>query len=206
MRALGSKLTALRRGHKNDEGNNVGTVTSAARRQRWRRFRRDESGAAAVELAIIFPIFMGMTFAFYDTGAVMVRQAMLTSSLDRTVRDLRLNQTLVAGGGVTTLQDFRESVCSRAYLLGDCENTMLIEFTHIEDAGDFPANDAPCVDRSPSAPVPVAQGNPGRSGETIFVRVCAPSQQLFPSLAVAPNLENEDGDILIRASNAYVNE
>lgn len=171
-----------------------------------RRFRRNESGAAAVELAIIFPLFMGMTFAFYDTGAVMIRQATLTSSLDRTVRDLRLNQTLVANGGVTTLKDFRERVCGRAFLLSKCEDTMIIEFTTINDASDFPAADAPCVDRSPNARVPVAQGNPGRSGETIFVRVCAPSQQMFPSYAVAPNLKNGDGDILIRASNAYVNE
>lgn len=207
MRALGTSLAAVGRDRVNVKENGMDVTTDARSWWRlWRRFRRNESGAAAVELAIIFPLFMGMTFVFYDTGAVMIRQAMLTSSLDRTVRDLRLEQTLRDDDNPTTLQDFRDRVCGRAYLLSDCRNTMMIEFTKIEDENDFPAANAPCVDRSPNAPVPVAQGNPGQAGETIFVRVCAPSKQMFPVLSVSSNMENADGDILIRASNAYVNE
>lgn len=174
--------------------------------RRYRAFRRGERGASVVEFAMIAPIFLGMAFTFYDFGAFMVREVTLSAAVDRTVRDLRINRTVRADGRRSRLKDYRERICGQALMLSDCENTLTVELIRIRNPNHIPSAATECVNRDPNAG-PERQGrNAFQAGDLVMFRVCGVAKQLFPVLTPGSNLENDDGDILIRASTIYVNE
>ena len=175
-----------------------------------RSLRRGERGASAVELALILPLFTTLLFSFYDIGAYMLRQVTLSSSLDTTVRALRLNGTLRADDQPTTIDDFVASVCGRTFLLSDCANTLTVDMREVpydptQPIALPPAN-GPCIDRTQPVIRPATTFVTGRQASLMFVRVCGVAPPLTPGLGFAGPLTNDQGDIVVRATGAFTNE
>ena len=164
-------------------------------------FRRDTSGNATMEFVIVFPALLYMLFTMAEAGVLMTRTAMLTRGLDIAIRDLRLGLT----PGVTH-DDIKESVCDAAFLLGDCDDVLLLELTPLPDIDSFPASGATCVDRTADVE-PTISFIPGARSEIMFVRACVIVDPVFPGAGLGAMLPADaSGGYAIVAKSAFMNE
>ena len=67
-----------------------------------RRRSRDQRGAAAVEFALILPIFLLLLFGIIDFGYMINRSAMINNAARDAVREASLQQNKAAVTGVAT--------------------------------------------------------------------------------------------------------
>jgi len=92
------------------------TVLTAARR-RYRRWRRNERGSAAIEFAIIAPVFFFLMFVIAETALVFIAEQVLDNAVFETARLVRTGQVQEAA---MTEQDFTDEVCGRVSVFIDC--------------------------------------------------------------------------------------
>ncbi|WP_176473898.1 TadE/TadG family type IV pilus assembly protein [Actibacterium ureilyticum] len=183
----------------------IPVLTPAARR--LRRLHRDEGGIAALEFAILLPIFITLFVSAFELAMWMNRQVMLDRAVDLTVRDLRLGTwpNLSGENGVGIL---KESICSRVGdFVPDCENQILLELYPMPKP-DWPLPDpaARCVDRG-SAEKPIVNFNDGPENEMMLVRACVMIDPFFPGTGLALYLQDNIGDgFAMVSTSAYVNE
>lgn len=81
--------------------------------KRLRSFRRGQSGSAAVEFAMIAPMFFALIFAVIETGMVFMAGQVLETGVEDGARLVYTSQT-------TSAADFKSAICSRVSVLLDC--------------------------------------------------------------------------------------
>lgn len=81
--------------------------------KRLRSFRRSQDGSAAVEFAMIAPIFFALIFAVIETGLVFMAGQVLETGVEDGARLVYTSQT-------TSATDFKSAICSRVSVLMDC--------------------------------------------------------------------------------------
>jgi Flp pilus assembly protein TadG len=91
-------------------------------RRRASRLGRDESGFSTVEFVIIFPLFLAIFLASFESGYMMLRNVMLERSVDLAVRELRLGDP-----NPPTDVEFRQQICENTYFVSDCNNRVMVE-------------------------------------------------------------------------------
>ena len=164
-------------------------------------FGRDTSGNATMEFVVLFPFLMYMILSIGEAGVLMTRTVMLDRGLDMAIRDLRLGLT----PGVTH-DDIKRQICDAAFLLGDCEDVVLLELSPLPDAASFPGGGANCIDRT-SEIEPTITFTPGARSEIMFVRACLVVDPLFPGVGLGAMLSTDaSGGYSIVAQTAFVNE
>ena len=67
--------------------------TSAMRRRPWHRFVRNNRGVAAVEFALIAPIFIGMLLVVFEFGFAFYAKAVLQGAVEEAARTASLENT-----------------------------------------------------------------------------------------------------------------
>lgn len=82
-----------------------------------RRFRRNRSGSAAVEFALIAPLFFGLLFAIIETGLVFFAGQALETGTQDAARAFLTDQVQSEG---TSQADFKQSICDKVKALLDC--------------------------------------------------------------------------------------
>lgn len=176
----------------------------------FRSFRRDDSGATAIESAILFPIFFALSFTFFDMGAVMLRQITLNSAIDRVSRELRINGDLgtpASATAVDLMNEYKRRVCERTFILNDCENNLIVDMRPLTDKASFPSSRAPCAEQGPTGRArPATQYNQNTAKEVFLVRVCAPSNQMMPGYGIGNYLSDGYGEIMIYSATAFLFE
>ena len=75
-----------------------------------RRFRRNRRGSAAVEFALVAPLFFGLLFAIIELSMVFFASQVLETAVQDSAR---LIQTGQAQSGSYTAAQFKTDVCSR---------------------------------------------------------------------------------------------
>jgi Flp pilus assembly protein TadG len=88
------------------------------RRRFLRRAARSTAGTAAVEFAIIGPVFLLLLFAIIETGAVLFAREVLSDGVIQASRQIRTGQ---AQGTQMTQSEFRQEVCDRVNHLLSCD-------------------------------------------------------------------------------------
>lgn len=83
-----------------------------------RRIRRETKGAAALEFAIVGPVFFMMMWAIFETGLVFFASQTLTHGLQQTARQIRTGQAHSDG---LSQSEFRTAVCDRVSYLLACD-------------------------------------------------------------------------------------
>jgi hypothetical protein len=162
---------------------------------------RDDAGNATVEFVLITPALFYVLFTIGELGIIMTRSAMLDRGISVAVRDLRLGLT----PGVTHDQ-IKERICDAAFLLGSCEDVLMLELVPLPDAASFPPGQVACVDRS-SDIAPVTTFNPGARSEIMLVRACLVADPLFPGVGLGAMLPKDaSGGYAILAQSAFMNE
>jgi Flp pilus assembly protein TadG len=90
---------------------------SAAVRKVLRRFRRNPRGSAAVEFALVAPLFFALLFAIIETALVFFAGQVLETAVQDSGRLLFTNQSNCAG---MVAVDFKQNVCDRVSALMPC--------------------------------------------------------------------------------------
>jgi Flp pilus assembly protein TadG len=88
---------------------------SAARRRGW---RGDERGSAAVEFAVIAPVFFFLMFVIAETALVFIAEQVMDNAVFETARLIRTGQAV----GMSRT-DFTTQVCDRMSVFVNCSSS-----------------------------------------------------------------------------------
>jgi Flp pilus assembly protein TadG len=140
------------------------TVPKATLRSVLRRFRRNRGGSAAVEFALVAPMFFALLFAIIETALVFFAGQVLETINQDSARQILTGQAQTAA---FTQADFKTLVCSKIPALFTCANVYV-------DVQSYPAftnvNIASQIDGSKNF-IPGMLYNPGGPGDIVVVRL-----------------------------------
>jgi Flp pilus assembly protein TadG len=135
-----------------------------------RRFRRNRRGSAAIEFALIAPLFFVMLFAIMETALMFFAAQVLETGTQDSARLMLTNQALNAG---MTQTQFTADLCNRVKVLFTCDATssspLTVSVRSYAPGATIPAADLadPIVNR---AFVSNAVYQMPKSGDTVLVR------------------------------------
>ena len=174
--------------------------------RRASRLRQDESGTSTVEFVILFPLFMAIFFAAYESGYLMLRNVMLERSVDLAVRELRLGDPQPP-----TFAEFKQQICDNTWFTTDCTNRVQVQLRPVDMTTWGPLGGDPrCVDvgwDNTIDPFDQTEYLVGGNNELMLVRVCALFQPLFPTTGLGLEMQYDgDGNYALVVTTAFVNE
>jgi Flp pilus assembly protein TadG len=165
-----------------------------------RRWRNNEDGAAAIEFAIIAPVFFFLMFVIAETALVFIAEQVLDNAVLETARLIRTGQVQEAA---MTPADFEEEVCGRVSIFINCTSAnFYLDVQSYDDFADMalasPVDDDDNFDDAPTFEF-------GEAGSIVVVRAYYqwPTNTLFGGLSLK-NLSN--GKRLIGSFVAFRNE
>jgi Flp pilus assembly protein TadG len=137
----------------------------AATRTALRRFRRNRRGSAAVEFALVAPIFFALLFAIIETAIVFFAGQVLETVAQDSARMILTGQAQSAGFSAS---QYKTYVCSKISVLFDCANGIYV------DVQSYPTfsgvSISPPVDAGKNF-VPPNNYSPGGPGDIVVVRL-----------------------------------
>lgn len=163
-----------------------------------RRFRRNRRGSAAVEFALVAPMFFALLFAIIETSMVFFASQVLETATQDTSRLILTGQ---AQNASTTQAQFKTTLCGRLTDLFDCTNGIYIDVKCYPSFSNVTISD------------PVVSGNfvnnmtynPGGPGDVVVVRVFYQWPLFVTGLGY--NIANLNGSKrLLSATAAFRNE
>lgn len=167
--------------------------------RRLRRFRRNRDGSAAVEFALVAPLFFALLFAIIETGLVFFASQTLETATQDVARLVLTGQAQKTG---LTQNQFKEEVCKRLTALFDCKSGISID---VESFPSFSTISLPDAIDGARNFVPPAQYNPGNACDVVVVRLFYPWQLYVTGLGY--DLSNlAGGKRLLSATAAFRNE
>jgi Flp pilus assembly protein TadG len=170
-------------------------------RHALRRFRRNRRGSAAVEFALVAPIFFGLLFAIIEVAMVFFASQVLETVTQDAARMIMTGQ---AQNLVYTRQQFKDYVCDPtrfANVLFDCTNGIYIDVQNYPAFANVAITD------------PIVAGSfvnnmkycPGQDGDIVVVRMFYQWQLFVTGLGF--NIANlAGGKRLLSATAAFKNE
>ena len=180
------------------------TVSPAQARPRARRltlrlFRRERSGAAAVEFAIVAAPFFALLFALIEIGLVFFGSFTLENAVEQASRMIKTGQAQQQGFSESK---FKEEVCDNVHALFDCMAGLKVDVRKFDDFGSVSL--PPALNESGEL-----QDNftydPGVGGEIVVVRVFY-EWSLIANLPGAGLGNMSNGNRLMSATAAFRNE
>ena len=174
--------------------------------QMWRRWRKDETGTATVEFAIVSPLFFMLLLMGSESGILMTRQVLLERATDIAVRDLRLGR-INAPTDAQRLALIRQRICDNTVMIANCDTNLLLDLQPVDTAvWNFPATPVACVDRANNI-APVTTVQPGGANTLMMIRACVIVDPIFPTSRWGLNLPlDASGGYQMFATSSYVNE
>ena len=128
-----------------------------------RRFRRNRRGSAAVEFALVAPIFFGLLFAIIELAMVFFASQVLETVTQDSARMIMTGQ---AQNAKFSQQQFKELVCSNIVALFDCENGVSVDVQSYKTFATIDIDDP--IDKDF---VPPNNYLPGGPGDVVVVRL-----------------------------------
>ncbi len=178
----------------------------AVKRIRVRR-KLDDKGTAAIEFALIAPVFFGLLFAIIETGMTFFANLTLSNAILDTSRLIRTGQVQTTG---ISQSDFRNTLCGKIQDLLSCDAAKLnIDVRSFSSFGgsNFPAP----LDADGNLSADLNHFDTGASsksaGTSDIVLVRAFYQWQLYTPVFAKYFANMPGDVrLLSASVAFRNE
>jgi Flp pilus assembly protein TadG len=164
------------------------------------RLSRDQSGATAVEFAIIAPLFFFLMFVIAETALVFIAEQVMDNAVFESARLVRTGQVQK---GSMTKADFKADLCGRMSVFVDCDSSDF--YLDVKCSDSF-------ADMEPDPPLKEdetfeADGDYQFGGQSQIVIVRAyyqwPTNKIFGSLSLG-NLAN--GKRMIGSFAAFRNE
>ncbi|WMT74178.1 pilus assembly protein [Bradyrhizobium sp. Ash2021] len=129
-----------------------------------RRFRRNRRGSAAVEFAMIAPMFIALLFAILESAMVFFASQVLETATQDSARMIMTGQEQNAG---KTQTDFKAAVCSKIPALFDCVNGITVD---VRNFPQFATVSLPSPIDANGNYVPPSNYSPGGPGDIVVVR------------------------------------
>lgn len=166
-----------------------------------RRLLANRSGAAALEFAIIAPVFFAIVFSTLEAGWMMTQTMMLDRAVDLTVRSLRIGNQ-----GAVSHDAIRDRICNEAVIIGNCKKTLLVELIPLTNLSVMPSDSSTCYNRG-AAVQPVVQFSPGQRSQVVFIRACVIIDPITPFIGLGLALpKDSSGGYRMIAYTAFANE
>ena len=164
-----------------------------------RRFRRNRRGSAAVEFALVAPLFFGLLFAIIELAMVFFASQVLETATQDSARMIMTGQ---AQNASFTQAQFKNLVCSKLTVMFDCVNGVSIDVQSYSAFGSV--NVADPIDASKNF-VPPNNYLPGNPGDVVVVRLFYKWPLYVTGLGF--NIANISGSKrLLTATAAFQNE
>lgn len=162
-----------------------------------RRFGRDESAVAAIEFAMVAPVFLFLVFAILETSILYVIATVLEGEVSFAARQIRTGQLQQQADPETA---FRNALCANLQNVIDCNN-VIIDVRNFSDFGSmtFP----PFVDNKGKASGNVFEA--GTANQIVLVRVAYQYHIVTPYLADILPPRGQD-TVMLYAAAAFKNE
>lgn len=171
-------------------------------RRTLRKLLGSERGAASVEFVIVFPFFVGVFLSAFDVAMMNLRAVMMERATDQVVRAIRLSS-----GATLDYDTVKSDICTQAFMIPDCENTLMIELIAVNTTSWNGLQNRPaCVARG--NPIqPLVKFKNGVQNELMLMRVCAVVDPFFPGIGVGRSMPKDpSGGYQVIATSAFVNE
>ena len=97
-------------------------VSTAPLRNIWRRFGRNRRGSAAVEFALVAPVFFALLFAIIETAIVFFAGQVLETMTANASRLIMTGTEQNTGAAAVQQDDFKQKVCNQIPALFTCGN------------------------------------------------------------------------------------
>jgi Flp pilus assembly protein TadG len=164
----------------------------------FRRFRRNRHASAAVEFALVAPVFFALLFAIIETGIVFLAGQVLETITQSAARQVMTGQAQTAG---MTQAQFQTYVCSQIPALFTCANI----YIDVESYSSFSSiTIASQIDGSKNF-INNMQYNPGGPGDIVMVKLFYKWPLFVTGLGY--NITNLSGNMrLLTATAAFKNE
>lgn len=165
-----------------------------------RCFRRDQSGAGAVEFGLVAAPFIFLLLAIFEVGLHFLTTLDVEYAVEESARLIRTGQI---GNGYLP-EDFRAQVCQKVVVLKGCEDRLKFEVTSYDNFETMTAT----LNSNDTSPEDIDEDNmtfePGQGGSVVLVRVFF----IWEDYSLIPGfkLSNLGGSKLIQASMAFRNE
>ena len=143
-------------------------VSAAAATKALRRFRRNRRGSAAVEFALVAPVFFALLFAIIETAIVFFAGQVLETVTQDSARMIMTGQAQT--GGYTQAQ-FKTYVCGKISVLFDCVNGIYVDVQSYPGFSSVSINDP--IDAGKNF-VPPNNYSPGGPSDIVVVRAVLP--------------------------------
>ncbi|MBR0873804.1 pilus assembly protein [Bradyrhizobium tropiciagri] len=166
-----------------------------------RRFRRNRRGSAAVEFALVAPLFFALLFAIIEVAMVFFAGQVLETVTQDSARMIMTGQ---AQNAAYTQAQFKQYVCGKVNALFDCTNGIYVDVRSYPNNGFSSVNIAPPIDAT-RAFNPDMKWCPGKEGDVVVVRLFYQWPLFVTNLGF--NISNlANGKRLLTASAAFKNE
>lgn len=150
-----------------------------ASRQSWiarklSRLRRSESGATAVEFALVAGPFFFVLGCICETGLMLFTEYVIQNSVQEAARLVRTGQVAAADGSVTMSSgDFKVQICVEVSVILNCESKVSV---YVNNAATFASLTGTMAD-----PLAVGTGSDGSA----YTPVYSPGAQLRAATVIA---------------------
>ncbi|HVK90075.1 MAG TPA: TadE/TadG family type IV pilus assembly protein [Mycoplana sp.] len=197
------------------------TVKDRKHRHWFRRVLRERSGAAALEFAILAPMFFLIVFATVETFVAYTAEQMLINANDTMARRVRMGEITFNMGRPTDMNEaqFRAAFCAELTVLLSCSSTEATRpsrlFLDVRSANSFstlPANSVPRIGDSKTGPLDTSafRFSPGGKSSINIVRAYYSwpiiLDYIRPVLANLPSADGSLKDYLMVATNVIQSE
>ncbi len=170
-----------------------------------RGFAGAREGVAAVEFAIVAPVFFALVFSIIEAGYFYFVNASITEATAKASRLIRTGQ---AQNGVDP-QAFFDEICNVLDTFGDCEERLTVDVARFDDFGALASDlsEIQCRDSSdPSiAGAQFTSASYGARRDIVRVRVCFLHKPVNPALGLKLP-KNADGFREIVSVTIFRNE
>lgn len=164
-----------------------------------RRFRRNRRGSAAVEFALVAPIFFALLFAIIETAIVFFASQVLETVTQDSARMIMTGQAQAAA---YTQAQFKTYLCGKISVLFDCTNGIYIDVQSYSGFSGVTISDP--IDSGKNF-IPAMNYSPGGAGDIVVVRVFYQWPLFVTGLGY--NISNLTGSKrLLTATAAFRNE
>ena len=176
-------------------------VSAAAARSVFRRFRRNRRGSAAVEFALVAPVFFALLFAIIETGIMFFASQVLETVTQNSARQILTGQA--QGANYAQWNNFRDGVvCAQIPALFNCANI----YVNVQSTSQFSnAVIKNMIDASGNFDPSTLGYSPGGPGDTVVVQLFYQWPLFVTGLGY--NIANLSGNKrLLVATAAFQNE
>ena len=174
-------------------------VPTATVKKTLRRFRRNRRGSAAVEFALVAPVFFALLFAIIETAIVFFASQVLETVTQDSARMIMTGQAQNAG---YSQSQFKTYVCGKISVLFDCVNGIYVDVQSYPGFSSVSINDP--IDASKNF-VPPNNYSAGGPGDIVVVRLFYQWPLIVTGLGY--NIANLSGSKrLLTATAAFRNE